>query len=104
MEENASGRYLRALQNHNENLGGFSQVLDCDAPGWIVRVTSKHGDVYYLAIIGTRLLDYFTVAILYKSPPWKYWIGDTSENPLYRGDNSEKYKLLRDEANKINTK
>lgn len=100
LEENASGRYLRALQNYNENLGGFSQVLDYDAPGWIVQVTSKRGNVYHLAILIHLALQGCMFVVLYKDPPWKYWIGDQSKNSLYQGDNPEKYKELRNAKTK----
>lgn len=94
LEENAFGRYLRALQNYNENLGAFSRIFNSHAPGWIVKVTSKYGDIYYLAAIKESFCSVF--AVLYKQISWKYWIGDKSENPLYQGDYPEKYKLLRD--------
>ena len=98
LEENVSGRYLRALQNHNENLGGFSQVLGPNNPGWIVQAETKHGNPYYLAVFhpGKGCFSYL-FAVLFRELPWKYWIGDKSKNPLYRGDNPEKYKELRDE-------
>lgn len=100
LEENASGRYLRALQNYNENLGAFSQVLDYNTPGWIVKVTSKHGNVYHIAVIIQSPIQRFMLAILYKDPPWKYWIGDQSKNQLYQGDNPKKYKELRNAKTK----
>jgi len=97
LEENTSGRYLRALQNHNENLGAFEQVLSSIDPGWIVRVTSKRGDIYYLAItlwVKSKIFPGYRICIL-KKIPWKRWVGDKSENSLYRGDFPEKYKELR---------
>lgn len=101
LENNTSGRYLRALQNCNENLGGFSQILGCNAPGWIVQATSKHGDTYYIAIYCYGHSCYL-LAILFNGPSWKYWIGDQSKNPLYQGDNPEKYKELRNAKTKNN--
>lgn len=94
LEKNASGRYLRALQNHNENLGAFSRVLN-NAPGWVVKAETKRGNVYYLVVIVSLLIELDIFAILFREPPWKYWIGDKSKNPLYQGDNPEKYKELR---------
>lgn len=85
--------HLRALLNHNENLGGFSQVLSPGCPGWIVRVTSKNNNVYHVAVINRRL-GYLT-ALLYKDVPWKYWVGYQSTNSLYTGDKPEEYKVLR---------
>jgi len=94
LEENTSGRYLRALQNHNENLGAFEQVLSGIDPGWIVKVTSKYGNIYYLGITLSKIFPGCRTCIL-KEVPWKYWIGGQSKNPLYQGDDPEKYKELR---------
>ena len=98
LEENASGRYLRALQNHNENLGAFSQICSDDTAGWIVQVTSKYGNIYHLAAF-EKHFDYLVV-VLNRKIPWKYWVGDKSKNPLYQGDNPEKYKELRNAETK----
>lgn len=74
-----------------ENLGGFKHVAG--GCGWILKLTSKHGSIYYIAIVAHYLG--YRIAVLDK-PPWKYWEGDTTENKMYQGDNPEIYKLLRD--------
>ena len=86
--------HLRALLNYNENLGGFSQVFSLGCPGWIVKVTSKNDNMYYIAVINRRL-GYLTT-LLYKDVPWRYWIGGQSTNPLYCGYKPEEYKMLRE--------
>ncbi len=87
-----NGVHLRALLNHNENLGGFSQIFSLTNSGWIVKIKSKYGNIYYVAVID-KYFNY--AAVLLGDPPWEHWIGDQSGNPLYLGDKPEEYKMLR---------
>ena len=85
--------HLRALLNHNENLGGFSRIGSSNSPGWIVRVKSKYGNIYYVVVIDQKFN--YTAGCIAKTVPWRFWVGDQSKNPLYCGDKPEEYKMLR---------
>jgi len=96
IEDNAPTKsILRAVLNHNENLGGFYRLPVNRTGGWIVRVTSKFNKQWLLAInFDDRTYSRYKVWII-AAIPWKYWDGDSSENPLYQGDYPEKYKEKR---------
>ena len=80
-----------------EFYGGFNPVPPTKHPGWIMRVTSAHGRIYYVAVIcydrryGIRIL---------RDVPWDKWYGTDSRDkfgpPLYRGDHPEEYKKLKE--------
>ena len=79
-----------------EFFGGFDPILPTTHPGWILRTTSIHNKVRYVAVIcydhryGIRIL---------KDVPWDKWRGTDFRGklgpPLYHGDNPEIYKELR---------
>ena len=83
-----------------EFFGGFNPIPPTTHPGWIMRVTSVHGRTWYVAVIcydrryGIRIL---------RDVPWDKWYGTDSRGvfgpPLYRGDNPEEYKILREAWN-----
>jgi hypothetical protein len=80
---------VRALaEGHVELLGGF----DLNPPGWIVRVTSRTGQVWNLRVTISR--SGYGIRQM-KQVPWDRWTGRKS--PLYQGDNPIRYDYLRRE-------
>lgn len=88
---------LRAALNHNENLGGFSNLSVNHGGGWIVRLTSKFKKQWLIAVEPDKTVaSKYRIWVLFSGVPWKFWRGDKSKNKLYHGDHPEKYKSLRD--------
>lgn len=89
---------LRALLHKNELLGAFNRIIANSTikPGWIIRVTSKTKRQWILGVVPGLFITDDPVIWYLKEIPWKCWVGDVSENPLFQGDNPEKYKSLRD--------
>ncbi len=75
-----------------EFLGGFKDIPLLN-PGWMISVTSKHGHTRYLFISTCGNNDYRLFVL--REIDWECWDGDKSDNKLYRGDNPEKYKELK---------
>ena len=83
-----------------EFFGGFNPIPPTTHPGWIMRVTSAHGRVYYVAVIcydrryGIRIL---------RDGPWGCWYGDFVNTgfrmQLYSGDHPEEYLKLKEAWN-----
>jgi hypothetical protein len=97
LEDNAPRPCIRRALTEggtNENLGAFSCVIPSH-PGWIVKICGKM-QTWIVATKPHSVQEYITCVL--KEVPWKYWEGDKSENPLYQGDNPEKYKEMRDES------
>lgn len=66
-----------------ENLGGFRPLPTSNRPGWIVRMTSNRGKVYYVAVAVNHFgLYWFRL----KKVDWSLWAGDRAKDELYRGD------------------
>ena len=98
LENNCSRKAItRALyEGQVEFFGGFNPISPTTHPGWIMRITSAHGRIYYVAVIcydrryGIRIL---------RDVPWGCWHGTDSRGifgpPLYRGDHPEEYLELR---------
>lgn len=81
-----------------EFLGGFSDIISL--PGWIIKVTSKFRKVYYVAIVVESVPFAEMCVVIIDNVPWEHWDGDKSDNPLYQGDNPEKYKELKNGCTK----
>lgn len=87
---------LRALENGSvELLGGFSSIPPGTSPGLIVRVTSRHGTRYNVAI--QPFVPCGTYARCVPRVPWENWVGDPERNPptIYDGDRPQKYAEKR---------
>ena len=95
LDNNAPQRAIaRALQEGQvENLGAFEQVSPGSGPGWIVKVTSVHNKVWFVAIYHRQKFRCFVRDL---EPCWKNWIGEFAKNKLYQGDKPLEYKRLRD--------
>ena len=85
----------RALnEGQVEFFGGFNPIPPTVRPGWIMRVTSAHDRIWYVAVIcydrryGIRIL---------RDVPWDKWMGSTAKNrtALYNGDHPSEYWELR---------
>lgn len=86
---------VRALsEGQVEFFGGFNPIPPTTHPGWIVRVTSIHGKIWYVAVIAYR--DHYGIRIL-RDVPWDKWIGSTAKNrsALMNGDHPTEYWKLR---------
>ncbi len=90
-------RIRRAIvEGTNENLGSF-HVIPCTpantTSGLVVIIKGKRNE--WIITVKPERFEGYKCYIL-REIPWKFWDGDTSENPLYRGDHPKEYKLLRD--------
>lgn len=90
LEEHAPTPSIRrALQEGKvENLGGFNLPY----PGWIIKVVSKFNTTWFVRIY---ILKQEIIVKVVNYILWKNWIGDTSNNKLYQGDNPELYEGLK---------
>jgi len=87
-----------------EFLGGFRDfpfpdimVVTSDLPGWIIKITSKFNKIYHVFIY---YLNHEPQLLIFneRQIQWKYWDGDSTDNPMYQGDHPEIYKELKDTA------
>lgn len=89
---------VRALSEGSiEFFGGFNPVPPTKHPGWIVRVTSIHDKIWYIAIIVYQ--QRFGIRVL-KDVPWgdwdsHFWDNTHRKGELYSGDHPEEYKKLK---------
>jgi hypothetical protein len=86
---------VRALyEGQVEFYGGFNPVPPTKHPGWILRITSAHGKIRYVAVIAYR--DHYGIRIL-RDVPWGFWAGSTAKNrtALMNGDYPVEYWELR---------
>lgn len=82
----------RAIENGwVENFGGFDFGQN---KGWIIKFYGKVQH-WYVKIIPFVSTPAFVGEI--NTVPWDKWEGDKSNNPLYQGDNPNKYKELKNE-------
>lgn len=66
-----------------ELLGAFASLPPHTKPGWIVKVTSKHGKVWPVAVVaGLHTCEVFILDTI----PWSLYDGLFSTNLLYNGD------------------
>jgi hypothetical protein len=88
-------RYLvKALYDGEvENLGSFDIR---GKAGWVVRIRTIINKVDYYVGISTSDGKY-RMLIERVAPGWKYWVGDTCKNDLYRGDHPDKYLRLKEQ-------
>ncbi len=87
---------LRALEDGSvELLGGFSLIPPGNSPGLIVRVTSRHGIRYNVAI--QPFVPCGTYARCVPRVPWENWVGDPKRSPptIYDGDDPIRYAEKR---------
>ena len=90
----------RAIWNGSlELLGGFSKIPPSNYPGWIIKLTTRYGKKYLVAIICNydKLKQY---CMIIDSVPWELWDGKPGRKSIYEGDNPEKYMRLKNENNR----
>jgi len=75
-----------------EFLGGFKGSINMPS-GWMIKITSRFNKTSHLFIYADSS-NQFRLAIR-TMVDWKFWDGDKSDNPLYQGDNPERYKALK---------
>lgn len=99
LEKNCSRKAIvRALyEGQVEFFGGFNPIPPTTHPGWIMRVTTAHGKIFYVAVI---VYDHRYGIRILRDVPWGFWCGTDSRGMfgplLYRGDNPKIYKNLRE--------
>jgi hypothetical protein len=83
-----------------ENLGGFDPIPSSENPGWIVRVTSKHGQVHNLVVSMRKGLPpgYYCWRIKDEDIPWGNWKGKCNRGSVYDGDEPEAYERLKEKT------
>lgn len=94
---------MRALyEGQLEFFGGFNPIPPTTHPGWIMRVTSAHNKVFYVAVIAYP--NRYGIRIL-KDVPWDKWAGSTTKNRtvLMNGDDPATYWKLREIWNEPKT-
>lgn len=87
-----SGSVSRACYEGTVNvLGGFTEVPPSTRPGWIVVVTSRFGQMWYVAIQPNEDTRKFEVREI-ERVPWKNYIGrdDRGGYSIYDGDDPMK--------------
>jgi len=90
-----------SLENDKIEVLGFFLIYDKDPlSAFMVALTSRHGFTNHLAVVSHNHNSTYDCRIT-TEPLWRYWNPEDSTNPLFAGDNPEKYKELRDEAKKI---
>ena len=92
---------VRSLYEGNvEFFGGFDPVFPTKWPGWILRTTSAHGKVRYIAILAYQ--NKYGIRIL-RDVPWGFWVGTRPWGEfrarLHSGDCPEEYLKLREAFN-----
>jgi hypothetical protein len=87
-----------------EFLGGFSLIPPSKMPGWIVKVTSRFGREFFIALRTHKLWKQELFVEIITKVPWKYWDGDKAKIPLYQGDIPEEYRRLKNESATRTTK
>jgi hypothetical protein len=77
----------RAIQGGEaEVLGGFSSIPPYDLPGWIVRVTSRHGRTWILCMLADET-QHRVVGREADEVPWENWVGHANRSwSPYDGD------------------
>jgi len=105
LEDNAPRPGIaRAMQEgKTELLGVFRHVSPCRTMGWIVEVTTKHDVVWHVAVKPNTLTHGYRCHLVSRVP-WEHWMGDIlnpldkQHNTVYKGDNPEKYRRLKNES------
>ena len=86
-----------------EVLGGFSEVPPSTSPGWIVRVTTKRGNVHLVGISPDDIWHKYWVRAV-DAVPWHLWEGspcDPAVYSIYSGDHPETYRTRRSVAQEL---
>lgn len=92
----------RALQEGSvENVGGFHHLPPSGLPGWILRVRSKHGRTWFLAVMMDDIKHRYVCKRLTKIP-WLEWAGNGSPfRTLQTGDRPRHNFFMQQEARRL---
>lgn len=67
------------------NLGGFDPLPTSKNPGWIMKLVSRYGRTFYLAVaVDKKSWELYWFRL--KEVDWTNWVGENATNKLYRGD------------------
>jgi len=88
----------RAIQDDRADvLGGFRTIPPFGLPGWILRVRSRHGRTWLLAVMVDEVKHVYTASFV-DEVPWLEWVGRTDRKGWspYDGDHpKEAYAAYR---------
>ena len=87
----------QAFGHEVELLGGFDPVVPSKFPGWIMRVVSRFGRTWHIAVtIDDHAPPRYRVWFV-DEVPWATWRGKirTPPSPIYDGDHPKRYLLLQ---------
>lgn len=101
-EEHLSSAYRSIARTFEEGcvefLGGFSSIIK-GYPGWIIRLYHpEYKKIYYVAVVQFSFKE--PAVIVLNAVKWENWNGNNSDNPLYQGDDPEKYRRLKNASKK----
>jgi hypothetical protein len=82
-----------------EVLGGFEEIPPSTCPGWIVRITTKRGSVFQVAVIPDDVKHTYRVRFI-GEVPWHLWTGlahfpGVKDYSIYVGDHPADYTFKR---------
>lgn len=85
---------VRAIEEGSfEVLGGFDPIPSSTNSGWIVKVTSKHGKVWYVACVAYSGTMYSVRLV--KHVLWENWVGEGVGRSLLGGDRPTTYAAFK---------
>lgn len=96
LEEHGPYRQIRrAVEEGEVELYGFFDGSVFMPEGWALRIKSRFGQEWLVSVyLNPQSHEYCSMVI--HTVVWNYWNGSISE-PLYQGDNPEKYERLKKE-------
>lgn len=80
-----------------EVLGGFSRIPPMPLPGWVVMITSIHGQTWLIAVTPDDHRHVFNTGLI-ESAPWRYYVGRDGGCSIYDGDDPEQACIAREQA------
>lgn len=97
---------VRALKsNRVEFLGGFTKIPPSDLPGWIFKIRMLSGKIKNVCVLCNDEKQKYEIRTV-NNVPWINWAGEFCgliiPGRLKNGDNPEKYRRFRDNAEKNN--
>lgn len=101
LEENAPTASIRRAVGEGsvEFLGFFFVLPGSKVPGWVVKVMSTITDIIWHVVVRRHPngISYY-IWVLNEDIPWQHWNSKNSKNPFFYGDNPEKYRQNRENA------
>lgn len=96
---NVGDRVLQNALQRDEvvNLGGFAPLPTSHNYGWLVRA----GSHTYIAVAEDRRRLGRFYWFRAPGPTWETWIGDTSTEEVFRGDDPDVFQEYKDERQRL---